>query len=114
MDSLGQAETAMRDIQYEADKECPEGLEDRDEFELVGANESLGANNSLVLYGVQVDKNKYVSVQRNAAHTKGVGERLLPKPVVIRVIANGVPVRALVDSGSLGDFNSQFTVLGPR
>jgi hypothetical protein len=62
------------------------------------------------LNGVQVDRNKYVSVQRNAARLKGASERLLPKPVVIRVNVNGSPMRALVDSGSLGDFISSTAV----
>lgn len=56
--------------------------------------------------GIQVDRNKYTSVQRNAARTKGATERLLPKPVVIQVMIGGQPVRALIDSGSLGDFIS--------
>jgi hypothetical protein len=64
----------------------------------------------LSLNGVQVDRNKYVSVQRNAARLKGASERLLPKPVVIRVNVNGSPMRALVDSGSLGDFISSTAV----
>jgi hypothetical protein len=64
----------------------------------------------LSLNGVQVDRNKYVNVQRNAARTKDVGERILPKLVVIRIDVNGLPVRALVDSGSLGDFVSSTLV----
>ena len=67
-------------------------------------------NNMLMLNGVQVDRNKYVSVQRNAARIKDMGERLMPKPIVIKVAINGVPVRALVDSGSLGDFISSTLV----
>ena len=43
----------------------------------------------VVLNGVQVDRNKYVSVQRNAAKIKETAERLLPKPVVLRVTING-------------------------
>ncbi|KAF8800004.1 hypothetical protein BYT27DRAFT_7048075, partial [Phlegmacium glaucopus] len=56
------------------------------------------------LNGIQVDKNKYVDIQRNAARIKDVAGLLLPKPIVLRVNINGNPVRALVDSGSLGDF----------
>jgi hypothetical protein len=63
-----------------------------------------GGGPVLSLHGVQVDRNKYVSIQRNASCVKEVGERVLPEPVVIRLMANGVPVRALVDTGSLGDF----------
>jgi hypothetical protein len=60
--------------------------------------------------GIQVDRNKYVSVQRNAARIKDSGERLLPKPVVIKLEINELPVRALIDSGSLGDFISSTIV----
>ena len=58
------------------------------------------------LNGVQVDRNKYESIQRNASRIKGAAERLLPKPVVIKFTVDGRPARALVDSGSLGDFMS--------
>ena len=58
------------------------------------------------LYGAQVDRNKYVSIQRNASRIKGATERLLPKPIVINFTVDGRPARALVDSGSLGDFMS--------
>ena len=64
----------------------------------------------LTLNGVQVDCNKYASIQRNAARVKGVDERLLPKSVIIRVIVDGSPLRALVDSGLLGDFMSSTVV----
>ena len=57
------------------------------------------------LGGIQVDKNKYPALQRNAAQLKG-NQRILPKPIVVRVTVNGHPARALLDSGSLGDFMS--------
>ena len=57
------------------------------------------------LGGIQVDKNKYPALQRNAAQIKG-NQRVLPKPIVVRVTVNGHPARALLDSGSLGDFMS--------
>ena len=60
----------------------------------------------ITLNGAQVDRNKYESIQRNASRIKGVAERLLPKPVVIKFTVDGRPARALVDSGSLGDFMS--------
>ena len=44
-------------------------------------------------------------MQRNAASVKAPG-RPVPKPVVITVNINGHPARALLDSGSLGDFIS--------
>ena len=57
------------------------------------------------LGGVQVDKTKYPALQQNAAQVKG-NQRILPKPIVVRVTVNGRPARALLDSGSLGDFMS--------
>ena len=57
------------------------------------------------LAGIQVDKNKYPTLQRNAAQVKG-NQRILPKPIVVKVTVNEHPARALLDSGSLGDFMS--------
>ena len=57
------------------------------------------------LGGIQVDRNKYPALQRNAAQIKG-NQRVLPKPIVVKVAVNGHPARALLDSGSLGDFMS--------
>ena len=65
---------------------------------------------TLLMNGVQVARDKYTNFQRNAAHIKGDNECLLPKPIVIQVEINGVPVHALVDSGSLGDFISSTVV----
>ena len=59
----------------------------------------------LELGGIQVDRSKYPALQRNAAQVKGK-QRILPKPVVIKVTVEGQPARALLDSGSLGDFMS--------
>lgn len=57
------------------------------------------------LGGIQVDRNKYPTLQRNAAQVKG-NQRILPKPIVVKVTVNEQPARALLDSGSLGDFMS--------
>lgn len=57
------------------------------------------------LGGIQVDRNKYPALQRNAAQVKG-NQRILPKPIIIKVMVNDHPARALLDSGSLGDFMS--------
>ena len=57
------------------------------------------------LGGVQVDRNKYPSLQRNAVQVKG-NQRILPKPIIVKVDINGRPARVLLDSGSLGDFIS--------
>ncbi|KIK51833.1 hypothetical protein GYMLUDRAFT_109337, partial [Collybiopsis luxurians FD-317 M1] len=59
----------------------------------------------LELNGIQVPKGTYPAIQRNAASTKDFS-RLIPKPLVIVVKINGHPARALVDTGSLGDFIS--------
>ena len=59
----------------------------------------------LQLSGVQVDQNKYTSLQRNSAHVKG-NSRILPKPVVVKININDHPVQALLDSGSLGNYIS--------
>lgn len=61
------------------------------------------------LGGVQVDRQRYPSLQRNSANVKG-NNQILPKPVVVRLEVNGHPVRALLDSGSLGDFVSSTLV----
>ena len=74
------------------------------------SDDSEGNFEFLSLNGVQVDRNKYESVQRNTSRVKGAGECLLPKPVVIKVKISEMPVRALVDSGSLGDFISMTVV----
>jgi hypothetical protein len=62
-------------------------------------------SSSVELGGMQVDRNKYPALQQNASQVKG-NQRLLPKPIVIKVEINGHPTRALLDSGSLGDFVS--------
>ena len=59
----------------------------------------------LEVNGVQVARDKYPAVQRNAASVKDK-TRVLPKPVTLTVKIDGHPARALVDSGSLGDFMS--------
>ncbi|KAF8808285.1 hypothetical protein BYT27DRAFT_7189062 [Phlegmacium glaucopus] len=72
-----------------------EGTNDLDEESMI--NFKLG--------GIQVDRNKYPSLQRNAAQVKGK-HRILPKPIVVKVTIDGHPAWALLDSGSLGDFMS--------
>jgi hypothetical protein len=62
------------------------------------------------LFGTQVDRNKFPHLERNAATRKGPGRRV-PKPIVVTVTLNGQPCRALLDSGSLGDFISSKTAV---
>ena len=61
------------------------------------------------LGGVQVDRGKYPALQRNSARVKDT-KRILPKPITVKVLVNGKPARALLDSGSLGDFVSSTLV----
>ena len=56
------------------------------------------------VYGVRPLEPKYTTIQRNSVTPKGVTN--LPKPMVVTVKVNGHPCRALIDSGSLGDFVS--------
>jgi len=57
------------------------------------------------------------AVQRNAATTKDPS-RIVPRPIVVTVKVDGHPARALLDSGSLGDFiaslSLQLAVQGSR
>ncbi|KAG9223419.1 hypothetical protein CCMSSC00406_0007606 [Pleurotus cornucopiae] len=57
------------------------------------------------LNGQQVQRGTYPSLQRNASAAKDPA-RAVPKPLVVTVKVNGHPARALLDSGSLGDFLS--------
>ena len=68
-------------------------------------DEPKSKQKTIELSGIHVDKGKYPALQRNAAHVKG-NQRVLPKPIVVKVNVNGHPARALLDSGSLGDFMS--------
>ena len=65
----------------------------------------ISKEESLELNGVQVDRNKYPSLQQNAAQVKDKA-CILPKPLIITVNINGHPAQALLNSGSLGDFMS--------
>ena len=59
----------------------------------------------LQIFGQQVKAGTYPSIQRNSAQTQD-SSRKVPRPLVIVVQINGHPARALIDSGSLGDFVS--------
>jgi hypothetical protein len=58
----------------------------------------------LELNGVQVPRGTYPAVQQNTAAVKA--SCVVPRPIVITVKINNHPARALLDSGSLGDFMS--------
>ena len=79
----------------------------RDNFEFFVREMTL--EETLELGGIQVDRNKFPSLQQNLAQIKSTS-RILPKPIVVKVEVNGHPVRALLDSGSLGDFVSSTLV----
>ncbi|KAG9227856.1 hypothetical protein CCMSSC00406_0008678 [Pleurotus cornucopiae] len=59
----------------------------------------------LELFGQQVQAGTYAALQRNSATTRDYS-RMVPNPVTITMNVNGKPARALIDSGSLGDFIS--------
>ena len=69
------------------------------------AVETENSTEVINLHGVQVPRNAYPALQRNATQVKD-NHRTLPKPIVVKMMMNGHPVRALLDSGSLGDFLS--------
>jgi hypothetical protein len=60
---------------------------------------------TISLQAAQVDRNKLAAIQRNSASVKDK-TRLVPKTVVLKVRIQGHLVRAMVDSGSQGDFLS--------
>ncbi|KAJ3791946.1 hypothetical protein GGU11DRAFT_821200 [Lentinula aff. detonsa] len=60
---------------------------------------------ALQVNGIQIPKDQYTGLQRNAAMVKDPG-RKIARPIVIVVRINGHPVTALIDSGSLGTFMS--------
>lgn len=60
---------------------------------------------TLFCAGAQIPPNTYNGLSRSAS-TPRVPERLVAKPLVVVVLVNGHPVRALIDSGSLGDLIS--------
>lgn len=67
--------------------------------------ELIAEGDDWFLGGIQTPRGSYPAVQRNASVIKSTS-RLVPKPLVIVVDINSQPSRALIDSGSLGDFIS--------
>ncbi|KAL0562391.1 hypothetical protein V5O48_019696, partial [Marasmius crinis-equi] len=55
--------------------------------------------------GVHIEPKAFPGLRRTSSLVKDVG-RVVPQPLIIVVNINGKPARALVDSGSLGDFMS--------
>jgi hypothetical protein len=73
--------------------------------DLVNEDSEEEETSMILNHGVQVTRGTFPAMQRNAAAVKAPG-RPVPKPVVITVKINDHPARALLDSGSLGDFIS--------
>ncbi|PBK62874.1 hypothetical protein ARMSODRAFT_990361 [Armillaria solidipes] len=67
--------------------------------------ERNGYTHVMSIAGVQIEPKTYPAIQRHASVVKDIG-RVVPRPLVIVVDINGKPCRALVDTGSLGDFMS--------
>lgn len=59
----------------------------------------------LEFFGQQVEMGTYPAIQQNSAGRRDA-IRSVPRPLVVVVNVNGHPARALIDSGSLGDFMS--------
>lgn len=70
---------------------------------IISDSKAHSQENGLELFGIQVDRAKYPALQRNSALVKDK-KCIIPKPVVVTMTVNGSPVRALLDSGSFGDF----------
>ena len=66
------------------------------------AEESAGDFN---VFGLQIPRGTYPGLQKMTAVPKDF-THVIPKPLVVVVKVNGHPARALLDSGSLGDFMS--------
>ena len=60
---------------------------------------------NLQINGIQIPRGVYPAVQRNTAVTKDF-MHMVPWPIMVTVKIDGHPARALLDSGSLGDFLS--------
>ncbi|KAJ2913329.1 hypothetical protein MD484_g7081, partial [Candolleomyces efflorescens] len=95
--------SSRHNLPFVSHPDCPTC---RDAHISSGSSHSVDA---IEVAGIQVPRNSYKGVQRNAAWVKGT-QRIVPKPIVVVVNVNGHPARALMDSGSLGDFISSTLV----
>ncbi|KAJ3556748.1 hypothetical protein NP233_g11909 [Leucocoprinus birnbaumii] len=59
----------------------------------------------LEAYGQQIEAGTYPSIQRNSTIPRDIS-RVIPRPIVVVVKIKGHPCRALIDTGSMGDFIS--------
>ncbi|KAL0950225.1 hypothetical protein HGRIS_010212 [Hohenbuehelia grisea] len=84
---------------------CDELVEDAEASQRIRFNETEEYFTVIELFGQQVQQGTYPAIQRNVSVTRDF-TRAIPRPVVVVVTVNGQPARALIDSGSLGDFMS--------
>jgi hypothetical protein len=75
----------------------------RKQFGDTALRRDLIRSGELEFNAMQIGRNSDPGVQRNAASVK---HRIAPRTIVISVKINGQPARALVDTGSMGDFIS--------
>ena len=69
-------------------------------------NERLTGVEALELNATTIiEPDEYRALERNASSSRDAA-RVVPKPLVVVVNIEGHPARALLDSGSLGDFMS--------
>ncbi|KAJ3987168.1 hypothetical protein F5890DRAFT_1472385 [Lentinula detonsa] len=80
---------------YMTDEELGQYLQWRTSHMIVRPN-----NTDLLVGGVQIPKDSYNGLQRNAAATKDPTRKVI-RPIIIVTRVNKQPVRALLDSGSL-------------
>lgn len=60
---------------------------------------------TLLMLCIQIEPKTYPALQRNSSVVRDVSQ-VVPHPVVVVVQINGRECRALIDTGSLGDFMS--------
>lgn len=68
-------------------------------FDFVVVDQEASDVDDLELGAIQVDHNKYVAIPQNTAWAK-TEEKLLPKPIIVKVSIDNQPARALIDSGN--------------
>ncbi|EGN94979.1 hypothetical protein SERLA73DRAFT_76992 [Serpula lacrymans var. lacrymans S7.3] len=91
----GPEKSAVLEMVADLTRHCPNA-----QFEEVGSQAV-----TIELNGQQIPSGTYPALEQNAAITKDY-KRMLPQPVVVTVLVNQQPARALIDSGLLADFMS--------
>jgi len=93
-----------QDDQQKSPSPCPASLPDLEQLELNIVSTSKGKGKEY-----NSPQNHPTTLERNAAKPKDFN-RKIPKSIVVEILINGQPLRALIDSGSLADFISSKTV----